>query len=72
MKEDLKILNVEYLSNHQLDLPQIVNLSLGYQTKFEIAQNEDDLQCRTTSDLKVEYLSNHGLDFTQILKWSLK
>ena len=49
MKEDLKILNMEYLSNHQLDLPQIVNLSLGDQTKFEIAQNEDDLQCKTTS-----------------------
>ena len=28
MEDDLKILKVEYLSNHLLDLTQILNLSL--------------------------------------------
>ena len=28
MEDDLKILKVEYLSNHWLDFPQILNLSL--------------------------------------------
>jgi hypothetical protein len=29
MEEDLKILKVEYLSNHWSDRPQILNLSSG-------------------------------------------
>ena len=29
VEEDIKILKVEYLSNHCLDLPQILKLSLG-------------------------------------------
>ena len=33
MEEDLKILKVEYLSNHWSDFPQILNLSLGNWTK---------------------------------------
>ena len=41
MEDDLKILKVEYLSNHWSDLPQILNLSSGDQTKN--AWNEDDL-----------------------------
>jgi hypothetical protein len=44
MEDDLKILKVEYLSNHWLDLPQISNLSLGDQTKIKNTWNEDDLQ----------------------------
>ena len=32
MEDNLKILKVEYNSNHSLDPPQILNLSLGYQT----------------------------------------
>ena len=35
MEEDLKILNVEYLSNHWSDFTQILNLSLVDQTKIE-------------------------------------
>ena len=31
MEDDLKILKVEYLSNHLLDPSQISNLSLDYQ-----------------------------------------
>ena len=41
MEDDLKILKVDYLSNHWSDLPQILNLSSGDQT--ENAWNEDDL-----------------------------
>ena len=43
MEDDLKILKVEYLSNHWSDLPQILNLGLGDQTKIKNAWNEDDL-----------------------------
>ena len=43
MEEDLKILKVEYLSNPWSDVPQILKLSLGDQTKIENAWNEDDL-----------------------------
>ena len=60
MEDDLKILKVEYLSNHWLDLPQILNLSSGDQTKsknelIKMFSNgrrplmEDDLQWKTTS-----------------------
>ena len=49
MEDDLKILKVEYLSNHYLFLPEILNLSLGDQTKIKNAWNEDDLQEKTTS-----------------------
>ena len=78
MEEDLKILKVEYLSNHWLDFPQISNLSLGDQTKIKNAWKKDDLRWKTTSNgrqpqmeddleiLKVEYLSNHWSDFPQI------
>ena len=41
MEEDLKILKVEYLSNFWSDLPQILNLSLGDQTKITNAWKED-------------------------------
>jgi hypothetical protein len=34
MEDDLKILKVEYLSNHLSDPPQILNLSSGDQTKI--------------------------------------
>ena len=39
MEEDLKILKVEYLSNHCPYVPQILNLSLGDQTKINIELN---------------------------------
>ena len=68
MEDDIKILKVEYLSNHLLDHTQILNLSLYDQTIFcksfkeRRPPMEDDLKI-----LKVEYLSNHLLDHTQIL-----
>ena len=34
MEDDLKILKVEYLSNHLLDHIQMLNLSLNDQTSF--------------------------------------
>ena len=37
IEEDLQILKVEFLSNHWPDLSQILNLSLGDQTKIKNA-----------------------------------
>ena len=37
MEDDHQILNVKYLSNHLLDLPQILNLRLGDQTQIKNA-----------------------------------
>ena len=48
-KRQPQILKVEYLSNHWSDLPQILNLSLGEQTKTKNALNEDDLQWKMAS-----------------------
>ena len=36
MEDDIKMLKLEYLSNHLSDLPQILNLSLGTNSKFNI------------------------------------
>ena len=44
MEKDLKILKVEYISNHMSDFPQILNLSLGDQAKITNAGKEDDHQ----------------------------
>ena len=64
LKEDyLKILKVEYLSNHLLDRTQILNLGLGDQTMFYKSlkirrpSTEDDLKI-----FKKEYLCNHLSD----------
>ena len=71
MKDDIKILNVEYLNNLWSDLIQILNLSKGDQTK--VCRN---LKVKTTpmeDDIKIlneEYLRNHWLDLIQILNWS--
>jgi hypothetical protein len=55
MEGDIKILKVEYLSNHLLGHTQILNLSLYDQTRRP--PMEDDLKI-----LKVEYLINHCMD----------
>jgi hypothetical protein len=44
MEDDLKMLKVEYLSNHSLDHPQILNLRSGDQTKIKM------LDMKTTSN----------------------
>ena len=49
MEDDLKILKVEYLSNHWSVFPQILNLGLGDQTKITNAWKEDDHQWKNTS-----------------------
>ena len=64
MEEDLKILKVEYLSNHlSLDDKTMFYKSL----KSRLPPMEDDLKI-----LKVEYLSNCFLYYNQILKLSLE
>ena len=49
-----------------MDLSQILNLSLGDQTKIETACNEDHLKI-----FKVEYLCNHLSDHIQMSNLSL-
>ena len=41
MEDDLKILKVEYLSNHSSDFPQILNLSLGDQTNKKCLKKDN-------------------------------
>ena len=57
MEDDLKILKVEYLSNHLLDHTQILNLSWDNQTIYLNPQNEDDLQWKTTSKYEKRNIS---------------
>ena len=72
MKDDLKILKVEYLSNHWLDLTKIWNFSSVDQNKLykyfkcKLPPMEDNLKI-----FKVEYLSNHWSDLIQILNLCL-
>ena len=64
MEEDLEISKIEYLSNHWSDLPQILNLSSGDQTKIKMLRMKTT-NGRMEEDLKiliVEYLSNHWSD----------
>ena len=42
MEDDLKILKLEYISNHWSDFPQTLNLSLGNQAKIKNAWKEED------------------------------
>ena len=55
-----QILKLKYLCNHWLDLPQILNLSLYDQTRLYIwiksrrSQMKDDLQWKTTTNIKSE------------------
>ena len=71
MEDYLKILKVEFLSNHLLDHTKILNLSLHDHTIFYKSpkgrqpSKEDDLKI-----FKVEYLRNHILDHTQMLNLS--
>ena len=48
MEYDLQILEVEYLRDHWLDLPQILNLSWEDQTELKNTWNEDNLKLKTT------------------------
>ena len=62
MEDDLKILKVEYLSNHYLEYSQ----TLFYNSlKWRRPPMKDDLKI-----LNVEYLSNHWLDLIKILNLS--
>jgi hypothetical protein len=45
MEDNLKLLKVEHLSNHLLDLPKLLNLSIWDQIKMENC----NLQWKTTS-----------------------
>ena len=72
MEEDLKILKVEYLSNHWSDFPQILNLSLGDQTKIKNAWNEDDLHGRWPQNIKSWISQQPLIGFSSNLKLKLR
>ena len=60
MEEDLEISKIEYLSNHWLDRPQILNLSSGDQTKvnfFEIKITFNGRWPLMEEDLKIPKIS---------------
>ena len=40
MGDDLKLIKVEYISNHSLDIHNILNLSLGVQNKKTLNEND--------------------------------
>ena len=71
MEDGLKVLKVEYLSNHWSDLFQISSLISGDHTKIKNAWNEDNSNERRPQTLKVKYLSNHWSDLPQIVNVSL-
>ena len=48
MEDDLKILKVDYLSNHWSDLSQILTQAYKTKQKATKVSNEDDLQWKTT------------------------
>ena len=50
MEEDLKILKIEYLSNHWSDLTQIETYAYRTKPKVTKVSNEDDLQWKMTSN----------------------
>ena len=54
MEDDLKILKVEYLSNHWSDLPQILT-----KPKTEMLQMKRTSHGRQPQNIKVEYLNNN-------------
>ena len=69
MEPDLKILEVEYLSNHLMDHTQILNLSLDDQTifykslKWRQPSMEDNLICK--DGLKALHVLRGKLEITQ-------
>ena len=69
MEDDLKTSKFEYISNHLLDLPQILNLSSGDQTKIKM-HDMNRTYVRMEEDLKiliVECLSNQWAGLPKIL-----
>ena len=73
MEDDLKILKVEYLSNHLLDHTQILNLSLYDQTiicksfKWRQLPMEDDLNIK--SGISQEPLIGSYWNYKPKLRW---
>ena len=48
MEDDLKISKVEYLCNHWLDLPEILNLNSGDQSNIKNVWNKEDFRSKVT------------------------
>jgi hypothetical protein len=52
MENDVKILKVEYLSNHSSDLPQILNLSSVEQAKIKMLEMKTNSNGRRPQNIK--------------------
>ena len=52
MEDDLKILKIEYLSNHSSDPPQILNLRSGDQTKIKMLEMKMTSNGRRPQNIK--------------------
>ena len=65
-RRQTKLLKFEYLSNHCSDLPPILNLSFGDQTKTKMIEMMTTSEGRRPQNIKVEYLSNHRSDLPEI------
>ena len=61
MEDNLKILNVKYLSNRLLDLTQILNFDFGDQRKAQI------LQMKTTSHKRRPQKIKSGISHQQLI-----
>jgi hypothetical protein len=62
MEDNLKNFQMDFLSNHWVDLNQILNLTPGDQTK-----TDEDKRNRTLKNFKMDFLSNHLADLNQLL-----
>ena len=75
MEDDLKILKVEYLSNHLLDHTQIFNLSFYDQTifcksfKWRRPPMEDDLKILKVDFLRGERIKQQPINFDDFPLW---
>ena len=61
MEDDLKILKVEYLSNHSLDPPQILNLSSRDQTRKLEETSEEISSVALLSPACFQYFQNASM-----------
>ena len=72
MDDYIKLLKVEFLSNHWLDIPQNLNLRSREKTTMKNRFNKDEIQWETTSNMKFEYQNNHLSDLPKVVNLNLK
>ena len=50
--DNLKIIKVEYLSNHGSDFPQILNVSLGTKPKLQMLESKTTINGRRPQNIE--------------------